>query len=123
MGITAARMHSALPRALGMAIVAAPDRRHDIMLRDRHGVIHFVVRDTEALDAELMMTELGQCLVTTPEQTVLDLAHHPSLGSAPTEVGAAIKALLPRCDTETLDRIATEHRLGATLARLRSTAL
>ena len=53
----AARMHNVVPRALGIAIVAAPERRHDIVLRDRDGVIHFVVRDTDTIDAELMTTE------------------------------------------------------------------
>jgi predicted transcriptional regulator of viral defense system len=118
MGITAARLHNVLPRALGIAIVAAPDRRHDIVLRDRDGRIHFVVRQTELLDAELLMTELGQCLVTTPEQTVLDLAHRPQLGGAEAEAQAAITALLPRCDAGTLERLAAQQRLGAALQRL-----
>jgi predicted transcriptional regulator of viral defense system len=122
MGVTAARLHNAIPRALAIAIVAAPERRHDIVLRDGNGVIHFVQRDTSVLDAELMPTELGQCLVTTPEQTVLDLAHHPGLGHAPQEAWAAIAALLPRCDAETLERIANEQRLGAALARARRAA-
>jgi predicted transcriptional regulator of viral defense system len=121
-GVTAARMHQAIPRALGVAIVAAPKRRHDIAMRDRDATIHFVVRDTDGLDAELMATELGQCLVTTPEQTALDLAHHPDLGDAADEAHGAIAALLPRCDPQTLERIAAEQRLGAALRRLRRVA-
>jgi AbiEi antitoxin C-terminal domain len=119
MGLTAARMHDVLPRALGIAIVAVPDDRRDIVLRDRDGRVHFVKRVTDALDAELVTTDLGPCLVTTPEQTVLDLAHRPNLGHAPDEAHAAIAALLPRCDDRTLERLAGEQRLKAALTRVR----
>src|SRR5450756_1762068 len=64
MGVSAARVHNVLPRALGIAIVAVPGDRRDIVLRDRDGLVHFVERDTDVLDAELMTTDLGQCLVT-----------------------------------------------------------
>jgi hypothetical protein len=122
MGVSAARQHNAIHRALGTAIVAVPDDRRDITLRDRDGVVHFVQRDTYRLDAELMVTELGQCLVTTPEQTVLDLAHRPTLGHAASEAGDAISALLPRCDERTLERLAVEQRLRAALTRVRRAA-
>ena len=122
MGLTAARMHNVVPRALGIAIVAVSDDRRDVALKDRDGVIHFVQRDTLTLDAELMTTDLGQCLVTTPEQTVLDLAHRPRLGHAEPEVIAAIAALLPRCDDRTLERLADRQRLRAALTRVRYAA-
>lgn len=76
---------------------------------------------TDGLEAELMMTDLGQCLVTTPEQTVLDLAHRPKLGHAEPEAHAAIAALLPRCDDQTLERLAERQRLRAALTRIRRT--
>ncbi|HXC77720.1 MAG TPA: type IV toxin-antitoxin system AbiEi family antitoxin [Candidatus Acidoferrum sp.] len=122
MGVSAARMHNVIPRALGIAIVAVPDDRRDLTLRDRDGVIHFVQRDTDLLDAELMTSDLGQCLVTTPEQTVLDLAHRPNLGHAADQAHTAIAALLPRCDEDTLERLASEQRLRAALTRIRRTA-
>ena len=122
MGVSAARLHNVVPRALGMAIVAVPDDRRDLKLRDRDGLVHFVERDTDVLDAELKTTDLGQCLVTTAEQTVLDLAHRPNLGHVVEEAHAAIAALLPRCDEETLERLAGEQRLGAALARVRRAA-
>jgi hypothetical protein len=112
-------MHNVIPRALGIAIVAIPDDRRDITLRDRDGVVHFVQRHTDLLDAELMTTDLGQCLVTTAEQTVLDLAHRPDLGHAPNEAHAAIDALLPRCDDRALERLAGEQRFRAALTRIR----
>ena len=119
MGLSAARIHNAIPRALGTGIVAVPDDRRDITLRDRNGTIHFVQRDTDTLDAELMATDLGQCLVTTPEQTVLDLAHRPALGNAESEAHAAITTLLPRCTDTTLERLAGQQRLRAALTRAR----
>jgi predicted transcriptional regulator of viral defense system len=119
MGVTAARLHGVLPRALAVGIVAVPRWRRPTALRDRDAVIHFVERDTEALEAELMTNDLGQCLVTTPEQTVLDLAHRPDLGDAAGDVQAVIMALLPRCDNANLERIAVEQRLGAALGRVR----
>lgn len=120
MGLTAARLHGVVPRALAVGIVAAPGRRHDIPLTDRKGRVHFVDRDVTVLDAERMTTELGPCLVTTPEQTVLDLAHRPKLGDAEQEAVAAIRALLPRCDADVLERLAGEQRLGAALDRARA---
>lgn len=119
MGVTAARAHKVIPRALGTAIVAVPMRRHDVLFRDRDGVVHFVERDVDVLDTELITTELGRCLITTPEQTVLDLAHRPDLGNAAEEAKAAIPALLRRCDQETLEKLAGEQRLGAASARIR----
>lgn len=122
MGVSAARMHNVIPRALGIAIVAVPDDRRDLTLRDRDGMIHFVRRDTDHIDAELMTTDLGQCLITTPEQTVLDLAHRPNLGHAADQAHTAIAALLPRCNEETLERLVREQRLRAALTRIRRAA-
>ena len=119
MGLSAARLHHAIPRALSIGIVAVPDDRRDLSLRDRDGTIHFVKRNTDTLDAELMTTDLGPCLVTTPEQTVLDLAHRPGLGHAEPEAHAAITALLPRCTDATLERLAGQQRLRAALTRVR----
>jgi len=119
MGVSAARLHHVVPRVLGMAIVAVPDDRRDVVLRDRDGLVHFVQRNTDVMEAELMTTDLGPCLVTTAEQTVLDLAHRPNLGYVSAEARAAIAALLPLCDEGTLERIAGEQRLRAALTRVR----
>lgn len=108
-----------VPRAISTAIVAVPGNRRPLVLHDRDGVIRFVQRNTEALDAELMTTELGDCLVATPEQTVLDLSHRPNLGDAAQEAWSALVLLMPRCDPEVLKRLAAEQRLGAALERAR----
>jgi predicted transcriptional regulator of viral defense system len=118
MGISAARLHHATPRALGTAVVAVPRQRARLRLRDRDADVVFVRRDVARLAAELVGTDLGRVLVTTPEQTVLDLAHRPSLGASESTARDAARALLPRCEPDELDRIAAQQRLGATRRRL-----
>ncbi|MCW4354123.1 type IV toxin-antitoxin system AbiEi family antitoxin [Hoyosella sp. YIM 151337] len=117
MGVSAARLHGAIPRALATAVVAVPRQHKSIRLMDRRAVIRFVARDTEKLDAELMRTELGPVLATTAEQTLLDLAHRPGLGEATHDVPAAIRFLWQRSDPHTLDEIAASQRLKAALTR------
>ena len=69
-----------------------------------------------------MTTDMGPCLVTAPEQTVLDLAHLPRLGDMEVEVWNAIDALLPSCDNEVLDCLTAEQRLNAAQRRVRARA-
>lgn len=121
MGVSAARLHGAVPRGLAVAVVAVPVQRARVRLRDRVGSIIFVKRNVDRLDAERFLTELGAALVTTVEQTVLDLAHRPQLGGAGEDVPAAIRSLLPRCDRRRLDELANAQRLRA--ARDRAVAL
>ncbi|WP_046322205.1 type IV toxin-antitoxin system AbiEi family antitoxin [Mycobacterium sp. UM_Kg1] len=117
MGLSAARLHGALPRAVAIAIVAVPRRHHSIALADRPAVVQFVQRDTGGLDAEQIRTELGPVLVTTPEQTVLDLAHRPTLGDNEADVPAAVAALYVRSDKKRLEGLAAEQRRVASLRR------
>ncbi|MEV0033795.1 type IV toxin-antitoxin system AbiEi family antitoxin [Nocardia sp. NPDC050793] len=118
MGVSAARVHGAIPRALAVAILAVPRQRALLQLNDRDASVRFVTRDTARLDAELMSTELGQALVTTVEQTVLDLARRPDLGDMAVEVPAAVRALYPRCDADRLTELAAEQRMRATSRRV-----
>lgn len=113
MGISAARIHGAIPRALATAVVAISRQRPTVSLKDRKGTVVFVKRKVDQLDAERMPTDLGRALVTTVEQTILDLAHRPALGNARADVPAAIRALMARCDRERLDELAGEQRLRA----------
>ncbi|MDQ2838256.1 MAG: hypothetical protein M3Y42_06120 [Actinomycetota bacterium] len=122
MGVSAARVHGALPRALATAIVAAPAQHDPIRLLDRPASVRFVKRDTTQLDVETVTTELGRALVTSIEQTVLDLARKPQLGVADDEIPRALGALLPRCDPTTLDELADRQRLRSALARAREWA-
>lgn len=117
MGLSAARLHGAIPRALGAAVVAVPAQRNTITLVDRAAAVRFVKRDTSRLDAERMNTELGATLVTTPEQTVLDLARRPSLGGAPDEVPGAVRILIARADMKLLEELAASQRAWTSLRR------
>jgi hypothetical protein len=120
MGLSAARLHGAIPRGLGVAVVAVPKQRPTLQLVDRFADIIFVRRDTARLDAERVTTDLGPALVTSIEQTVLDLARRPQLGGLPSEATGGVLALWPRCDLETLERLADEQRRRATLSRIRN---
>jgi predicted transcriptional regulator of viral defense system len=118
MGLSAARLHGVLPRAAATAIVAVPRRHHPIALTDRPAVVRFVQRDTSRLDAERIRTELGPALATTPEQTVLDLAHRPTLGDNEADIPATVATLYARCDKKRLQELATEQRRLASLRRV-----
>jgi predicted transcriptional regulator of viral defense system len=118
MGLSAARVHGAIPRALGVAVVAATRHRTTLTLTDRDATVVFARRDVRALDCQRHTNELGQGLVTTVEQTLLDLAARPDLGGLRDEAEAAIHALVPRADRETLRDLATAQRRRATLTRL-----
>lgn len=122
MGVSAARLHGAIPRALATATVAVPAQHRPIKLSDRPAVIRFVKRNTQGIDAERYDTELGPTLVTTPEQTVLDLAHRPDLGDAEVDIPSAIAALYARSDRDHLQALATEQRRIASLQRARTWA-
>jgi predicted transcriptional regulator of viral defense system len=117
MGVSAARLHGAIPRAIGTAVVAVPAQRKAITLADRAATVRFVKRDTGRLDAERLGTELGATLVTTPEQTVLDLARRPNLGDAEDEARDAVRILIARADVDLLDELAASQRARASLRR------
>ena len=116
-GLTAARMHRALPRAIGVGYVAVPTQRRSLRLVDRDGEVRFVLRTVAELDAVAMATELGQALVTTPEQTVLDLARADPRAED-LDAQEAIDALWPECDPGVLEQIAGQQRMRATLERV-----
>jgi predicted transcriptional regulator of viral defense system len=117
MGVSAARLYGAIPRALATATVAVPAQHRPIPLSDRTAVVQFVKRNTHELDAERYDTELGSTLVTTPEQTILDLAHRPKLGGAEVDVPSAVAALYERSDKDRLQVLAAEQRRIASLRR------
>lgn len=122
MSVSAACVHGAIPRALSTAIVAAPARHDAIQLLDRPGRVQFVKRDTARLDVVPVTTELGRALVTSIEQTVLDLGRHPAIGVADDQIPEALRALLPRCDDAVLTELAGAQRLRSALARAKDWA-
>ncbi|WP_216822863.1 type IV toxin-antitoxin system AbiEi family antitoxin [Aeromicrobium sp. A1-2] len=117
MGVTAARVHLAIPRAIGVAVIAAPRQHRPVKLEDG-GKVRFVARDVDGLDARLETLETGQALVTTPEQTLLDLAKRPDLGDLATEAHAAVRNLAGRADWEKLTRLAHRQRARAALEQI-----
>jgi predicted transcriptional regulator of viral defense system len=118
MSLTAARLHKAVPRAIALAVVAAPRRRRSLQTSDRQATVVFRTRDIDALQVEMMQTDLGGCLVTTPEQTVLDLAYRPNVRELADDATEAIRALLPRCDRDLMAEIAKTQRLGRAFNRV-----
>ncbi|RZS41064.1 transcriptional regulator with AbiEi antitoxin domain of type IV toxin-antitoxin system [Herbihabitans rhizosphaerae] len=120
MGLSAARIHGAVPRAVGIAVIAITSHRNTLRLLDRDAVVVFVRRDVAALDLERHVTDLGQGWVTTVEQTILDLAARPALGGPQAEALAAAQALLPRTDRALLDELAARQRRRAALNRITS---
>lgn len=117
MGLTAARMTGAVPRAQGVATIAIPRQHGPVELLDRTATVYFVKRDTARLDAERVSTEAGPTLATTAEQTVLDLAV-PNVDADP-DVIAAIRILYRRCRPDHLVELATAQRKRAALGRVR----
>ncbi|WP_421733049.1 type IV toxin-antitoxin system AbiEi family antitoxin domain-containing protein [Cellulomonas sp.] len=118
-GLTAARVHRALPRSLGVGFVAVPTQRRPVRLVDREGVVRFVARAVADLDAVLVSTDLGPALATTPEQTVLDLGRSDPRG-LDLDAQEAIAAMWDGCDAVVLDELADRQRMRSTLVRLRA---
>ncbi|HLR27579.1 MAG TPA: type IV toxin-antitoxin system AbiEi family antitoxin [Ruania sp.] len=122
MGLSAARIHGALPRAVGVATVAVPAGHRPIRLTDREATIRFIYRDVAALDAVRVETELGPTLVTTPAQTALDLAREPEILQKP-DLTATLKAVLAHASLEEVAAIAaSQGRTQAALRRIRQVA-
>ena len=121
MGLAAARMHRVVPRAHARADMAI-ERRHDpVKLADRErGVVRFKTRDLNTLDVQPIKTELGTMLITTPEQTLVDLAL--DLAGQTTDVDEAMRGLARKVDWAKVDALAiTRHggkRARATLHAL-----
>jgi len=109
MGISAARIHGAIPRALNVAVVAVKRHRNALRLTDRKATVLFVRRDVARLDVQCHRTELGQGWVTTIEQTLLDLIARPELGDVPDAAREAVAALIPRADVALLRDLAAQQ--------------
>ncbi|WP_319449154.1 MULTISPECIES: type IV toxin-antitoxin system AbiEi family antitoxin domain-containing protein [unclassified Mycobacterium] len=117
MGPSAARLHGVIPRALATATIAVPRQHRAIELSDRAAIVRFITRDTGRLDAERIDTPLGPTLVTTPEQTVLDLAHRPELGDVEVDIRSAVTALYARGDQNRMAALASDQRRMSSLRR------
>jgi hypothetical protein len=109
MGMAAARVLGAVPRARGHATVAVPRRHRDVVLTDRRdGVVQFVQRDLDAIDTQPVVTELGVALTTTPEQTLVDLARDRTVAEA--DRNEAMLALGRTADWDRVEQLAAAQR-------------
>ena len=114
MGVSAARYHGAIPRALAVAVVAVPKQRP--VLTSRPGRMIFVKRDVAQLDIERVDTQLASGWVTTMEQTMLDVAARPELGGlSRQDVDQTIRALGARVDWALVDQLAAAQHKPAAL--------
>ncbi|WP_380158943.1 type IV toxin-antitoxin system AbiEi family antitoxin domain-containing protein [Kineococcus sp. R86509] len=116
-GMSAARLHGAVPRALGEALVAVP-RQHRAVVVEGGRTVRFLMRRTDLLDAEAVPTEIGPLLVGTVEQTVLDLGHGPLHAPEFSAEREAVSALAPRLDWTVARQLATAQRRAAALRRV-----
>ena len=117
MGLTAARVLGAVPRALATGVVAIPRKR--TKLTTVVGTVEFVTRAVATIDLQRVDTDVTAGWTTTPEQTALDLADRPLLGSAaPPTIAEAIRVLGARCDLERVARLSTQQRKRAAWRRL-----
>lgn len=103
-GIGAARFHHAIPRAIGVTVIAVPEQHRPMTLQIGGRVI-FTRTNVDRLDARTERGALGPMLVTTPEQTLIDILQRPDLGGMPTDALAAATALRDRVDPARVEEI------------------
>ena len=112
-GLGAARWYHAIPRAIAVTVIAVPTRHNSVTLATGGRVV-FIVRRVDQLDAVVVRGGVGRMLVTTLEQTLIDLVRNPELGGLRSEAEPAIDALADRVDSDQLSRLLA--RLPRTVA-------
>lgn len=117
-GLSAARVHGALPRAISVGYACGPAQHRPITLLPRSGQVLFSKRNTDHLGVEYFDTELGPGLVTSKTQTILDLSRSSFdvEGDLRTE---AVRTLMMMVDLEELADLAAQSRGMTALARAR----
>jgi predicted transcriptional regulator of viral defense system len=120
MGVSAARIHGALPRAVATAVVALAKQRRHSMERTTWGDVFWVRRHIDDLDVQRTTTDLTTGWVTTVEQTVLDIADRPERGRVDAQTASEIiVALAPRADWDLVADLAAAQRRRSAFARAR----
>ncbi len=116
MGMSAARRHGVVPRALGVGIVAGANQRP--RLRTAFGDVGFVTRQLDRLDLVRTRTDVTEGWMTSREQTILDLADRPTLGGVMAESASeAITALTSDADWELVRGLARDQHKYSALVR------
>lgn len=118
MGVGAARVLGAIPRAVAVTVVAIPKQRPP--LDTDYGRILFVRRTLDTLDLERADTELTQGWITTPSRPSSTWRPGPLGGLSQGAVTEALRALWPRTDTELLEELGRGQRKAAALRRARA---
>lgn len=117
-GLSAARVHGALPRAIATGFALGPSQHRPLALTVRPGEAHFRMRDPERLEVEYLATELGPGLVTSIEQTILDLSGQEFDADSEPRV-EAVRNLMAMANADRLAELAARVRGRAALARAR----
>lgn len=115
-GLSAARVHGALPRALAVGYALGPSQHRPVPLLARSGHVEFRRRDPHRLDLDYLPTELGPGLVTSIAQTVLDLSARAFDETDPLRREAVIN-LMSVVDHDELVDLSERVRGRAALAR------
>lgn len=112
-GPSAARVHGAIPRPLGMATVSYPSTRpRDI--RTIVGTVRTYRRSIDQMDVVRMNNDLVTGLVTSVEMTMLDLAGKaPKWPLTAATRNEAIRLLAVRADWDLVDELADAYRKKA----------
>jgi len=121
-GLSAARVHGALPRALSVGYAFGPAQHRPIELTARTGRIEFRKRDPQRLDLEFLDTELGPGLVTSVAQTILDLSSRDFHSDFDAR-SEAVRNLMSLVDNDELTELADRVRGRTALARARKSVI
>ena len=118
-GLSAARVHGAVPRAIAAGYALGPAQHRPVTLLARPGQVTFRKRDPERLDLDFLETELGPGRVTSVAQTILDLSSRAfdDEGDPRTE---AVRNLMTSVDADELADLAVRVRGQAALHRART---
>lgn len=117
-GLSAARVHGALPRALSVGYAFGPAQHRSIPLIAHAGRVEFRRRDPQRLALEFLDTELGPGLVTSVAQTILDLSSQDFSHEADVR-SEAVRNLMSLVDGAELTDLADRVRGRTALARAR----
>ena len=120
MGVSAARLHGALPRAVGTAVIAAPKQKRHSVQQTQWGDLFWIRRHADDMDIQHASTDLVPGWVTTIEQTLLDIADRPQLGRLDERTASEIIiALGPRADWDLVAQLSDQQRRRGAFARAR----
>ena len=118
-GPSAARVHGAIPRPLGMATVSYPSTRpRDI--QTIVGTVRTYRRSIDQMDVVRVNNDLASGLVTSVEMTLLDLAGKaPKWSLTSATRNEAIRLLAVRSDWDLVDDLADAYRKKTALKAAR----